>query len=95
MRQWWRQYIGSATPGHRQRRREAASQAILFLLLGFGVVYFVSEFALSQLMHPVHWANAAVSAALVYVGAYLWTLRRLYLQQPAQPIARRSGRRRA
>ena len=94
MRRWWRQCIGSATSGHRQRRREAAGQAILFLLLGFGVAYFISEFALSQLMHPVHWATAVVSAVLVYVGAYLWALRRLYLQQAVQPAQRiRSDRR--
>ncbi len=91
---WWRRFIGSATPGYRQRRREVAGQAILFLLVGFGVAYFVSEFALSQLLHPVHWATAVVSAALVYVGAYLWALRRLYAQQTAQQAQRtRSDRR--
>lgn len=93
MRRWWRQCIGSATSGYRQCGREAARQAILFLLLGVGVAYFVSEFALSQLLHPVHWATAAVSAVLVYAGAYLWTRRRLYVQQAAQAAQRtRSGR---
>jgi 4-hydroxybenzoate polyprenyltransferase len=91
---WWRQFIGSATPGYRQRRREAAGQAILFLLLGFSVAYFVSEFALSQLLHQVHWATAAVSAALMYGSAYTWTLHRLHVQQaPQLPQRTRSGRR--
>lgn len=90
--QWWKSFIGSTAPGHRQRRREAAGQALLFLLGGFGVAYFISEFALSQMLHPVHWLAAAVSAALLYAGAYIWTLRQLYLRSAALPLHQRSRR---
>lgn len=95
MQMWWRRLFGTTTPGFRRRKREAAGQALLFLLGGFGVAYFISELALSQMVHPIHWGTAAASGALLYAGAYFWTLRRLFLQQAAQKGRRSPGRRRS
>lgn len=44
---WWRQFAGSTAPGRRRRQREAAGQALLVLLGGFGLAYFVSELCTS------------------------------------------------
>lgn len=86
--QWWTRFIGSATPGYRKRKREAAGQALMFMLFGFAVAYMLSEFALSRMLHPVHWAAAGISAVLLYVGAYIWMLHRLSVQQAALPARR-------
>lgn len=71
-------FFGINQPGYRQRRREAVGNGVLWTLGGFLVAYVISEFMLSAIIHPWHWAVAIVVAALLYCAAFLWTLRRSY-----------------
>jgi len=67
---------------------------VLFLFGGFTLAYMFSEFALSRMLHPLHWATAGLIAALLYAGSYIWMLRPLYLQQAARPAKQASDERR-
>jgi ABC-type antimicrobial peptide transport system permease subunit len=65
--------------GYRKRKRAARGTALIALLIGFGGFYVLSELLLLSLMHPLHWLTAAIGALAAYLIAYLWLLRRAYL----------------
>ena len=78
---WWQTFVGSNVPGYRQRRRQARGNAVIGLLVGFGVAYMLSELALRAQIHPLHWVVAGISAVAIYFASYLWSLRRAYTRQ--------------
>lgn len=77
----WRSFFGANIPGYRKRKQTARGNALLGLFGGFLVAYIISEVALGRYMHPIHWLGAASGALVLYVGSYLWLLRRYYTQQ--------------
>lgn len=81
MLQRWRTFFGTAAPGARKRKQNARGNALLGLFGGFLAAYMISEVALGRFMHPIHWTAAGVTAVVLYIGSYLWLLRRYYTRQ--------------